>query len=103
MSGGDPGDGTARGAGPGAPPRGGPGISSRTAPPQAHPDQPEPAAAALPRPADSAPIRAGHRADDGDPFDARDPDASAGHATLTGIDLIKRELGGQILGETDNA
>jgi hypothetical protein len=32
----------------------------------------------------------------------RDPDASAGDDALTGIDLIKRELGGQIVDETDN-
>ena len=77
-------------------------ITARTAPPPGRAEPPEPAGTDLPRPADSGSARAGHPADDGDPFDAADPDASAGHATLTGIDLIKRELGGQILGETDN-
>jgi DNA polymerase III subunit gamma/tau len=79
-----------------------PEISSRTVPPQARADQPEPAGAGQPRPAGPGPARTGHRADDGDPFDVRDPDASAGHAALTGIDLIKHELGGQIVDETDN-
>ena len=88
---------------------GGPGTvpenlenSSRTVPPQARPDTPEPAGADREQPAASRTPRAGHPDDDGDPFDARDPDASAGHAALTGIDLIKQELGGQILDETDN-
>jgi hypothetical protein len=31
-----------------------------------------------------------------------DPDASAGDDAPTGIDLIKRELGGQVVDETDN-
>ena len=57
---------------------------------------------ARPRPADPEAAPAGHAPGDGDPFDVRDPDASAGDDALTGIDLIKRELGGQIVDETDN-
>jgi hypothetical protein len=41
--------------------------------------------------------------DDGDPFDVTDPDASAGDDVLTGMDLIRRELGGQVIDEIDNA
>jgi DNA polymerase-3 subunit gamma/tau len=88
---------------------GGPGTvpenlenSSRTVPPQARPDTPEPAGADRQEPAAPEPPRAGYPDDDGDPFDARDPDASAGHAALTGIDLIKQELGGHVLDETEN-
>jgi hypothetical protein len=77
-------------------------ISPRTAPAPAPADKPEPAGAAQQQPPDPGPVRAARPADDGDPFDAQDPDASAGHAALTGIDLIKQELGGRILGETDN-
>jgi DNA polymerase III subunit gamma/tau len=79
-----------------------PGNSSRTASPPARAQQPEPARGARPRPADPGAAPAGHDRDDGDPFDVRDPDASAGDEALTGIDLIKRELGGQIVDETDN-
>jgi hypothetical protein len=71
-------------------------------PPQARPDTPEPAGADRQEPAAPEPPRAGYPDDDGDPFDARDPDASAGHAALTGIDLIKQELGGHVLDETEN-
>jgi DNA polymerase-3 subunit gamma/tau len=74
----------------------------RTVPPQTHPQQPAPAPASQPRPADSAPARTGHEAEEGDPFDVRDPDASAGQEALTGMELIKRELGGEIIGEIDN-
>jgi DNA polymerase-3 subunit gamma/tau len=79
-----------------------PGKSPRTAPPPARAQQPEPARPGRPRPADSGPTPAGHHPGDGDPFDVRDPDASAGDDALTGIDLIKRELGGQVVDETDN-
>jgi DNA polymerase-3 subunit gamma/tau len=77
-------------------------ISSRTVPPQPRAEVPEPSGEGQPRPAESAPVPAGPPPEDGDPFDAEDPDASAGDAALTGIDLIKRELGGQIVAETDN-
>ena len=79
-----------------------PGNSARTAPLPARAQQPEPARGARPRPADPEAAPAGHAPGDGDPFDVRDPDASAGDDALTGIDLIKRELGGQIVDETDN-
>ena len=36
------------------------------------------------------------------PSTCRDPEASAGDDALTGVDLIKRELGGQVVDETDN-
>ena len=78
------------------------GNSARTAPLPAPAQQPEPAWGARPRPADPEAAPAGHAPGDGDPFDVRDPDASAGDDALTGIDLIKRELGGQIVDETDN-
>ncbi len=77
-------------------------ISARTAPQETRAARPEPARADQQRPASPAPARVARPADDGDPFDARDPDASAGHVALTGIDLIKQELGGQIVDETDN-
>jgi DNA polymerase III subunit gamma/tau len=79
-----------------------PGNSPRTAPPPARAQQPEPARGARPQPADPEAAAAGHGPGDGDPFDVRDPDASAGDDALTGIDLIKRELGGQIVDETDH-
>jgi DNA polymerase III subunit gamma/tau len=79
-----------------------PGKSPRTAPPPARAQQPEPARPGRPRPADPGAAPAGHPRGDGDPFDVRDPDASAGDEALTGIDLIKRELGGRIVDETDN-
>ncbi len=79
-----------------------PGNSARTTPLPARAQQPEPARGARPRPADPEAAPAGHAPGDGDPFDVRDPDASAGDDALTGIDLIKRELGGQIVDETDN-
>jgi DNA polymerase-3 subunit gamma/tau len=79
-----------------------PGNSVRTAPLPARAQQPEPARGARPRPGDPEAAPAGHAPGDGDPFDVRDPDASAGDDALTGIDLIKRELGGQIVDETDN-
>ncbi len=79
-----------------------PEDSSRTPPPPARAEEPEPARGHQPRPADSgaAPARPGPG--DGDPFDVRDPEASAGDDALTGVDLIKRELGGQVVDETDN-
>jgi DNA polymerase-3 subunit gamma/tau len=79
-----------------------PEISPRTAPARTRADQPGPAGAGRPRQADAGVAPAGRGAGDGDPFDVRDPDASAGQAALTGIDLIKRELGGQIVDETDH-
>jgi DNA polymerase-3 subunit gamma/tau len=79
-----------------------PGNSARTAPLPARAQQPEPARGARRRPGDPEAAPAGHAPGDGDPFDVRDPDASAGDDALTGIDLIKRELGGQIVDETDN-
>jgi DNA polymerase III subunit gamma/tau len=79
-----------------------PGNSSRTAPPPARAQPPGPARGGRPRPADPAAAPAGHGPGDGDPFDVRDPDASAGDDALTGIDLIKRELGGRVVDETDN-
>jgi DNA polymerase III subunit gamma/tau len=79
-----------------------PGNSPRTAPPPARAQQPKPARAGRPRPADPGAAPAGHDPGDGDPFDVRDPEASAGDDTLTGIDLIKRELGGRVVDETDN-
>jgi DNA polymerase III subunit gamma/tau len=65
------------------------------------PPPPEPASA--PR-YESPPPPAGPSsdADEGDPFDVTDPDSSVGDADLIGMDLIKRELGGQIIGEIDN-
>ena len=79
-----------------------PEISPRTAPARTSADQPGPAGAGRPRQADAGVAPAGRGAGDGDPFDVRDPDASVGQAALTGIDLIKRELGGQIVDETDH-
>jgi DNA polymerase-3 subunit gamma/tau len=79
-----------------------PGNSARTAPLPARAQQPEPARGARRRPGDPEAAPAGDAPGDGDPFDVRDPDASAGDDALTGIDLIKRELGGQIVDETDN-
>ena len=79
-----------------------PGNSSRTAPPPARAHRPEPAREGQPRPADPGAAPAGQGPGDGDPFDVRDPDASVGDDALTGIDLIKRELGGQVVDETDN-
>jgi hypothetical protein len=79
-----------------------PEISPRPAPARTRADQPGPAGAGRPRQADAGVAPAGRGAGDGDPFDVRDPDASAGQAALTGIDLIKRELGGQIVDETDH-
>ena len=96
---------------PGQPERGGgtgavrenPENSSRTPPPPAPAEQPEHARGHQPRPADSGASPARQDPRDGDPFDARDPEASAGDNALTGVDLIKRELGGQVVDETDNA
>jgi DNA polymerase-3 subunit gamma/tau len=79
-----------------------PGKSPRTAPPPARAQQSPPARGSRPRPADPGAAPAGHDSGDGDPFDVRDPDASAGDGALTGIDLIKRELGGRVVDETDN-
>jgi DNA polymerase III subunit gamma/tau len=75
---------------------------SRTAPAAARAEEPEPARGHQPRPGDSGAAPARHDPGDGDPFDVRDPDASAGDDALTGVDLIKRELGGQVVDETGN-
>jgi len=79
-----------------------PGKSRRTAPPPARAQPPEPARGGRPQPADPGATPAGYDPGDGDPFDVRDPDASVGDDAPTGIDLIKRELGGQVVDETDN-
>jgi DNA polymerase-3 subunit gamma/tau len=78
-------------------------------PPEASPEPPPSAApppaappSSPPRPA-SPQVRTGHGVDEGDPFDASDPDASAGEADLTGMDLIRRELDGEIIDEIDNS
>jgi len=78
------------------------GKSPRTAAPRARAQQPESARGGRPRPADPGAAEAGHHPGDGDPFDVGDPDASAGDNAVTGIDLIKRELGGRVVDETDN-
>jgi DNA polymerase-3 subunit gamma/tau len=88
--------------------------SSLTVPPQPQPQSPAPAQAsgqppetqaapAPPPPAPPPPPEPGPGVDDGDPFDVTDPDASAGDDVLTGMDLIRRELGGQVIDEIDNA
>jgi hypothetical protein len=79
-----------------------PGKSPGTASPPARAQKAGPARGSRPRPADPGAALAGHDPGDGDPFDVRDPDASAGDDAPTGIDLIKRELGGQVVDETDN-
>jgi DNA polymerase-3 subunit gamma/tau len=102
--------------GAGAPPGPGEGQdfpSSLTVPPQQQAQQEEPAQAG-PRPAAPArqtaprqpapppPPEPSPEVDDGDPFDVTDPDASAGEDALTGMDLIRRELGGRVIDEIDN-
>jgi DNA polymerase III subunit gamma/tau len=75
-------------------------VATETPPPPAEPavtDEPPPP----PPPPDlPPPPQASHDADE---FDVTHPDADAGEADLTGMDLIKRELGGQIIDEIDNA
>ena len=74
--------------------------SPRPAPPSPRPAPAEPAVPrqpALPPPPEPSPGK-----DDGDPFDVTDPDASSGEDALTGMDLIRRELGGQVIDEIDN-
>jgi DNA polymerase III subunit gamma/tau len=82
-------------------------TSSRTVATDPPPPAAEPAVTneppAPPPPPDlPPPPQASYDADEGDPFDVTDPDASAGEADLTGMDLIKRELGGRIIDEIDN-
>jgi DNA polymerase III subunit gamma/tau len=79
------------------------GTSSRTVATETPPPPAEPAVVNEPPPPDlPPPPQASYEGDEGDPFDVADPDASAGEADLTGMDLIKRELGGQIIDEIDN-
>jgi DNA polymerase-3 subunit gamma/tau len=66
------------------------------------PPAPEPVPAKRARPPEPAPVPERAGPGEGDPFDIDDPDASVGEADLTGMDLIKRELGGKIIGEIDN-
>jgi DNA polymerase-3 subunit gamma/tau len=82
----------------------GSGDSSRTVPTPAAPQQPAPATMSQPPPAaPSGPAQVSHhQGDDGDPFDVTDPDSSVDQPGLTGMDLIKRELGGEIIDEIDN-
>jgi DNA polymerase-3 subunit gamma/tau len=73
-------------------------------PARAGPRPPVPAQQAVPRePALPPPPEPSPEVDDGDPFDVTDPDASAGADALTGMDLIRRELGGQVIDEIDNS
>jgi DNA polymerase-3 subunit gamma/tau len=78
--------------------------SSRTVPTPAAPQQPAPTTTSQPPPAaPSGPAQVSrHHGDDGDPFDVTDPDSSVDQPGLTGMDLIKRELGGEIIDEIDN-
>jgi DNA polymerase-3 subunit gamma/tau len=92
---------------PGSAPRN-PENSYRTVATQPSSPTPAPAEASQPPappepPPPPPPPRAPQDSDDGDPFDVNDPDASVGEADLTGMDLIKRELGGQIIDEIDNS
>ena len=77
-------------------------VATETPPPPAEPavtNEPPPP----PPPPDlPPPPQASYDAGEGDPFDHTDPDASAGEADLTGMDLIRRELGGRIIDEIDN-
>ncbi|HEY2578133.1 MAG TPA: DNA polymerase III subunit gamma and tau [Streptosporangiaceae bacterium] len=75
----------------------------RTVPQQQQPPAPEPEPVSQPRPVDPTPVPERADLEDGDPFDIDDPDASVGEADLTGMDLIKRELGGKIIEEIDNS
>ncbi|MGH3155932.1 MAG: hypothetical protein ACRDNF_05065 [Streptosporangiaceae bacterium] len=87
-------------------------TDSPSLPPEPAEASPEPPVPAAPVPAPPPPspprpapqqARTGRDADEGDPFDARDPDACAGEADLTGMDLIRRELDGEIIDEIDNS
>jgi DNA polymerase-3 subunit gamma/tau len=82
-----------------------PETSSRTVATDTPPPPAEPAVTHEPPPPPSdlpPPPQASYDTDGGDPFDANHPDASSGEADLTGMDLIKRELGGKIIDEIDN-
>src|SRR5579859_1027246 len=70
---------------------------------QPQPSAPEPVPVKQARPVEPAPVPERADLDDGAPFDIDDPDASAGEAGITGMDLIKRELGGKIIDEIDNS
>jgi DNA polymerase-3 subunit gamma/tau len=70
---------------------------------QPQPSAPEPVPAKQARPVEAAPVPERADLDDGAPFDIDDPDASVGEAGITGMDLIKRELGGKIIDEIDNS
>jgi DNA polymerase-3 subunit gamma/tau len=74
----------------------------RTVPAQPRP-APEPVPVKQARPVEPAPVPERAELDEGDPFDIDDPDASIGEADVTGMDLIKRELGGKIIDEIDNS
>jgi DNA polymerase-3 subunit gamma/tau len=71
-----------------------------TPPPAPVTPHPPPPPSASPSP---PPPRVPPNEDDDVPFDITDPDASAGQADLTGMDLIRRELGGEIIDEIDNS
>jgi DNA polymerase-3 subunit gamma/tau len=73
-----------------------PAEPASTSPQPAAPAQQAPARQPAPPPEPSPEV------DDGDPFDVTDPDASSGEDALTGMDLIRRELGGQVIDEIDN-
>ena len=75
----------------------------QTVPPRPQPPAPDPVPAKQARPVDPAPVPDRAGLDEGDPFDIDHPDASAGKADVTGMDLIKRELGGKIIDEIDNS
>ncbi|HLX46995.1 MAG TPA: DNA polymerase III subunit gamma and tau [Streptosporangiaceae bacterium] len=70
---------------------------------QPQPSAPEPVPVKQARPVEPAPVPERADLDDGAPFDIDDPDASVGEAGITGMDLIKRELGGKIIDEIDNS
>jgi len=71
----------------------------RTTPPETGQDRPAPAVADQPEPV--APPAPAPRGED-DRFDAEDPESSVAEPGLTGMDLIRRELGGEIIDEIEN-
>jgi hypothetical protein len=97
----DSGDPSGPNGGPGPAPAGS-GDSFRTIPRDTQPQRPASAAAGQPQAGASAPAPVTRQPDDGDPFDVADPDSSVGQPVLTGMDLIRRELGGEIIDEIDN-
>jgi DNA polymerase III subunit gamma/tau len=78
------------------------GDSYLTRPRETSRDQPASVVAGQPQPVAPAPAPAAGAADEGDPFDVADPDSSGGEPGLTGMDLIKRELGGEIIDEIEH-